>query len=153
MTSNTPYTKVIRWRIRLLWLALAGMLAFMVFIGETGARDSRMMSAFTAGASNAFYWLGMVWIIVRIVANKKLLRDRLRLKAQQLRERDELRQHLHRMSGGWVMDIFLVLAWLTAIVASCYSNEAFYTAYALLVAAALLKVGAWLACSKGWLKA
>ena len=152
MTSNVPYTKVIQWRIRLLWLALFAMLAFMVVIGEIGARSSRMMSDFTARTSNVFYWWGMLYIIIRIVMNKKLLKDRLRLKEQQLRERDEWRQHLHRMSGGWVMDAFLVLAWIAAIAASCYSNEAFYTAYALLAAAALLKGGAYLVYSKGWLK-
>ena len=152
MTSNTPYTKVIQWRIRLLWLVLAILLIIMIVAGETGGRDTRFMSRFTAQGGYVLYWWGMIWVVIRIVMNKKLLKDRLRLKAQQLRERDELRQHLHRMSGGWVMDVFLVLAWLTAIIASCYSNEAFYAAWALLAAAALLKGGAYLAYSKGWVK-
>jgi len=153
MTFNMPYAKVIQWRIRLLWLALAAMLVFMVVIGELGLRSSRVMSDFTARTSNVFYWWGMIYIIVRIVMNKKLLKDRLRLKEQQLRERDEWRQHLHRMSGGYVMDVFLVIGWIASIAASCYSNEAFYTAYGLLFIAALLKGGAWLAFSKGWIKA
>ena len=153
MTFNMPYAKVIQWRIRLLWLALTAMLVFMVVIGELGLRSSRVMSDFTARTSNVFYWWGMIYIIVRIVMNKKLLKDRLRLKEQQLRERDEWRQHLHRMSGGYVMDVFLVIGWIASIAASCYSNEAFYTAYGLLFIAALLKGGAWLAFSKGWIKA
>ena len=153
MTSNMSYTKVIKWRIRLLWLALIAMLIFMVFIGETGARDSRVITGMAYDWGNFLYWLGLFYIIGRIIINKKLLKDRLRLKEQQLRERDEWRQHLHRMSGGWVMDVFLVIGWIAAIAASCYSNEAFYTAYGLLFITALLKGGAYLAYDKGWFRA
>ena len=152
MTSNMPYTKVIRWRIRLLWLALVAMLVFMVVIGELGLRSSRVMSDFTARTSNVFYWWGMLYIIFRIVMNKKLLKDRLRLKEQQLRERDEWRQHLHRMSGGWVMDAYLVIAYIAAVTASCCSNQAFYAAFGLLTAAALLKLVAEIGYGKGWIK-
>lgn len=151
MKHNTSYTKMIRWRIRLLWLALAGMLVFMVLIGETGARSSLLMSDFTAKTSNALYWGGMIYIIYRIVVNKKLLHDRNRLKEQQHRERDEFHQHLHRMSGGWVMDLYLTLCWITAIVTSCYSNEAFYAAFGLLTAAVLIKGFAYIAGNNGWL--
>ena len=153
MTSKHSFTKTIQWRIRILWGLLAILLVIMVVAGETGGRDSRFMTEFTARDGYILYWWGMIWIIIRIVRNKKLLKDRLRMKEQQLRERDEWRQHLHRMSGGWVMDAFLVTAWLAAVVASCYSNEAFYAAYGLLVIAALLKGGAYLAYYKGWIKA
>ena len=152
MTSKMSYTKVIQWRIRLLWLALAGMLVFMVVIGELGLRSSQVITGFAYDCGNFLYWCGLFYIIGRIIINKKLLKDRLRLKEQQLRERDEYRQHLHCMSGGWVMDVFLVMAWLAAVVASCYDNEAFYAAYSLLAAATLLKGGAYLAYAKGWLK-
>lgn len=153
MTCNMPYTKKIQWRIRLLWLALAGMLVFMVVIGGLGLRSSKVITGFAYDCGNFLYWCGLFYIIGRIIINKKLLKDRLRLKEQQLRERDEWRQHLHRMSGGYVMDVFLVIGWIASIAASCYSNEAFYTAYGLLFIAALLKGGAWLAFSKGWIKA
>lgn len=152
MTSNMSYTKVIKWRIRLLWLALIAMLVFMVVIGELGLRSSRVMSDFTARTSNVFYWWGMIWIIFRIVMNKKLLKDRLRLKEQQLRERDEWRQHLHRMSGGWVMHTMLVIAYIAAVTTSCYDSKAFYAAFGLLVVAALLKLVAEIGYGKGWFK-
>ena len=151
MTSNMPYTKVIRWRIRLLWLALVAMLVFMVVIGELGLRNSQVITGFAYDCGNFLYWCGLFYIIGRIIINKKLLKDRLRLKEQQLRERDEWRQHLHRMSGGYVMDVFLVIGWIASIAASCYSNEAFYAAYGLLFIAALLKGGAYLAFYKGWI--
>lgn len=152
MTCKMSYAQTIRWRIRLLWLALIGMLIFMVVIGEIGARNSRIVTGFAYNWGGLLYWTGLFYIIGRIIINHKLLKDRLRLKEQQLRERDERNQYLHRMSGGWVMDAMLVLCYIAAVAASCYSNEAFYAAFGLLVAAALLKVAAEIAYGKGWIK-
>ncbi len=153
MTSKMSYTKVIQWRIRFLWLALAAMLAFMVYIGETGARDSRIVTGMAYDWGNFLYWLGLFYTIGRIIINKKLLKDRLRLKEQQLCERDEWRQHLHRMSGGWVMDAMLVISYVAAVAASCYDSKAFYAAFWLLVIGALLKLIAEVGYAKGWFKA
>ncbi len=153
MTCKMSYTNAIKWRIRFLWLALIAMLAFMVYIGETGARDSRVITGMAYECGNFLYWLGLFYIIGRIIINKKLLTDRLRLKEQQLRERDEWRQHLHRMSGGWVMDAMLVIAYIATVTTSCYDNKAFYAAFGLLVVAALLKLIAEIGYGKGWFKA
>lgn len=152
MSCKMSYTRTIRWRIRFLWLALIGMLIFMVAIGEIGARDSRIVTGFAYHWGGLLYWTGLFYIIGRIIINNKLLKDRLRLKAQQLRERDERNQYLHRMSGGWVMDAMLVLSYIAAVAASCCSNEAFYTAFGLLVAAALLKLAAAIVYGKGWIR-
>lgn len=153
MTCKMNYPKIIQWRIRFLWLALIGMLIFMVVVGEFGARDSRIVTGFAYKWGGLLYWVGLFYIIGRIIINKKLLKDRLRLKEQQRRERDEWRQYLHRMSGGWVMDVMLVISYLAAVAASCWSNEAFYAAFGLLVIAALLKLITEVAYGKGWLKA
>ena len=152
MTCKKPYTRIIQQRIRLLWLALFGMLVFMVVIGGLGLRSSKVITGFAYDCGNFLYWCGLFYIIGRIIINKKLLKNRLRLKEQQLRERDEWRQHLHRMSGGWVMDVMLVLCCLAAVAASCWSNETFYVAFGLLVCAALLKLTAEIAYGKGWIK-
>ena len=152
MTCKKPYTKIIQRRIHLLWLALFGMLVFMVVIGELGLRSSKVITGFAYDCGNFLYWCGLFYIIGRIIINKKLLKDRLRLKEQQLRERDEWRQHLHRMSGGWVMDAMLVISYLAAVAASCWSNETFYVAFGLLVSAALLKLAAEIAYGKGWIR-
>ncbi len=151
MTSNMPYTKVIRWRIRLLWLALVAMLVFMVVIGELGLRSSRVITGFAYECGSFLYFVGLFYIIGRIIINNKLLKDRLRMKEQQLHERDEWRQHLHRMSGGYVMDAILVLHYVAAVAASCWDNTAFYVAFVLLVATALIKLAAEIAYGKGWI--
>ena len=153
MTCKTSYQNVIRWRIRLLWLALIATLVFMVVIGEIGAHSSRVVTGFAYSGGSLLYWAGLIYIIARLIINKKLLQDRLRLKAQQLREWDEGTRHLHQMSGGWVMDVMLVMAYIAAVAASCWSNEAFYASFGLLFVAALLKGGAYLAYDKGWMKA
>lgn len=153
MTCKKPYTRIIQRRIRFLWLALIAMLIFMVVIGELGLRSSKVITGFAYNCGNFLYWCGLFYIIGRIIINHKLLKDRLRLKEQQLRERDEYRQHLHRVSGGWVMDAMLALCYIAAVAASCWSNETFYVAFGLLFAAALLKLIAKIAYGKGWLKA
>ena len=152
MICNMTYTKRIQWRIRLLGLALIGMLIFMVVIGELGLHSSRVVTGFAYTGGDLLYWTGFFYIIGRIIINCKLLKDRQRLKEQQLRERDERNQHLHRMSGGWVMDATLVLCYIAAVAASCWSNETFYVAFGLLVGAALLKLAAEIAYGKGWIR-
>lgn len=101
---------------------------------------------------NILYWTGLFYLIGRIIINRKLLRDRLRLKEKQLQEYDERNQYLHPMSGGWVMDSMLVISYIAAVAASCYDNRAFYAAFGLLVTAALLKGVAEIAYGKGWLR-
>lgn len=151
MTCKLSYTQSIRWRIRLLWAALAAMLIFMVCIGEAGLRDSRVITGLAYTGGNLLYWGGLAWIIFRIAVNRRMLRDRARLKAQQLLEWDERNQHIHRMSGGWVMDAVLLMCYLATVVASCCNMAAFYAAFGLLTCAALLKAGAVWAYSRGML--
>ena len=152
MTCKKPYTRIIQQRIHCLWLALIAMLIFMVLIGELGLRSSKIITGFAYDCGNFLYWCGLFYIVSRIIINNKLLKDRLRLKEQQRRELDERNQYLHRMSGGWVMDVMLALCYTAAVAASCWSNETFYVAFGLLVAAALLKLIAEVAYGKGWLK-
>ena len=152
MTCKHSYPEIIRCRIRLLWLALIGMLIFMVAIGEMGLHSSRVVTGFAYTGGSLLYWAGLCCIIGRIVINCKLLKDRQRLKEQQRREWDERNRHLHRMSGGWVMNAMLTLCYIAAVAASCWSNETFYVAFGLLMGAALLKLAAGIACGKGWIR-
>lgn len=38
--TEMPYTQRLRWRVRLLWLAIAAMLVYMVVMAELGGGDS-----------------------------------------------------------------------------------------------------------------
>ena len=147
MKYNLTYPQQIKWRIRLLWAALAAMLILMVVIGEMGLRDSRVVTGYAYTCSNQMFWGGMIYIVARIIINKRRLQDRQKLKAQQLRERDERNQYLHRMSGGCAMDAMLLITYVASVIAGCFSNAAFYTAASLLLCAVLLKSAAYLAYS------
>ena len=151
LTCKKPYTRVIQHRIHCLWLALIAMLIFMVLIGELGLHSSKIITGFAYDCGNFLYWCGLFYIVGRIIINNNLFKDRLRLKEQQRRELDERNQYLHRMSGGWVMDTMLALAYIAAVTASCCDNKAFDTAFALLTAAALLKLIAEIGYGKGWI--
>ena len=60
MTSKMSYPKILQWRIRSLWLALIAMLIFMVYIGETGRRDSRVITGIAYNLGNLLYWAGLM---------------------------------------------------------------------------------------------
>ena len=71
----------------------------MIVIGETGGGDSRSMTPLAAGFSRAAFFGGMLYIIYRLIRNKKLLKDQKLLKEKFLAEKDERRRYLHDKSG------------------------------------------------------
>ena len=148
---NNGYQKKIRRRIALWWFVIAAQLVWMVIVGKTGG-DSRMMTQLAATAGRILYFGMMIFAGCRIRYNRNLLNDRLLLKEQALRERDERNRALHQLSGGMVMDIMLTALYLLTMTAAFYSMPVFYTAYSLLLLAAALKSGAFLAYSRGWLQ-
>ena len=148
---NNGYARKIRRRIVMWWCVIIGQLIWMVVVGETGG-DSRMMTDLADRAGRILYFGMMMFAGVRIAHNKKLLKDRLMLKEQALREHDERNRMLHRLSGGVVMDIMLVVLYLLTMTAAFYSMPVFYTAYGLLLLAAALKGGTYMAYSRGWMR-
>ncbi|MBQ8555298.1 MAG: hypothetical protein IJ438_05420 [Clostridia bacterium] len=147
MTCKLTYTAQIKWRIRILWGVIIALLIFIVVVGETGG-DSRMMTPLAELMSRILVFGGLIAAGAGIHRSKKLLRNRLLLREQQLRERDERNQYLHRMSGDWVMDAMLILLYGATMTASLYNMDAFHMACGLLFAALALKVGAYLLCAK-----
>ncbi|MDO5425932.1 MAG: hypothetical protein Q4F41_19705 [Eubacteriales bacterium] len=137
------YTQKIQWRIRISWILLILMLIYMVIVGETGG-DSRIMTDLANTFSSIVFFGGILYIITRIVHNKKLLKNRLLLKEQMRMEQDERNQYLHDKSGGTVFDLLLVFLLFITVTAALYNMPAFYTSLAVLIAALLLKAGAYL---------
>ena len=43
-SERAAFTDRIKWRIRILWASLIFMLAYMVFVGENGGGDSRIVT-------------------------------------------------------------------------------------------------------------
>ena len=136
-----PFDQQIQWRIRGQWVVLLLMLVYMIVIGETGGGDSRVMTPLADSFSRVTFFGGMIYIIARMIQNKKMLKNRLLLKEKYLSEKEERRCYLHDKSGGLVWDIMLVILLIAALTASLYNMAAFYALYAVLIAAVLLKIG------------
>lgn len=146
--KDMNYEAKIKWRIRILYLLLIAMLAYMVAIAELGGGDSRIMTQLANTFSRIVFFGGMIYVISRIVHNKKLLGNRLLRKEQLLRETDERNRYLHDKSGGIVLDILLACLLFITLTASLFDMTAFYVSFAILAIAVILKAGAYLCYSR-----
>ena len=132
----------VRWKVRLLWALIVVMLAYMVVIGETGG-DSRIMTPWAKQFSHIVFFGGLSVVIWRLVYNKRLLKDRLRMKQDAAQKRDERQQYLHDKSGGVAMDALLVCLLFLAMTEAFYNMSAFYMAFATLLLTAGIKALTW----------
>ena len=138
--SARSFSDIVRRRIRGLYLLLFLMLVYMVVVGELSLGDSRMMTDLAETISRIIFFGGMIWVIHKIVRNKRLLKDARSLKDELIRERDERNQYLHDKSGGIVWDILFICLLFATLTASLTNMPAFYTAFSLLCIAFLLKL-------------
>ena len=142
------YETKIKWRIRILYLLLIAMLVYMVPGVELGGGDSRIMTDLASQFSRIVFFGGMIYVITRIVHNKKLLGNRLLRKEQMQEETDERNRYLHDKSGGIVLDILLACLLFITLTASLFDMTAFYMSLAILAIAVVLKAGAYLCYSR-----
>lgn len=143
-SNGLNYTDKIKWRIRILWITLAAMLIYIFIVGETGGGDSRIMTDLADVISRIIIFGGIIYIVARIIHNRKLLKNRLLLKYQLLKEQDERDQYLHDKSGGTVLDILLIVLLFITATAALYNMPAFYVSFTILLVTILLKAGAYL---------
>lgn len=135
------YTEIIRWRIRLGYALVVLMLAYMVVVAEMGGGDSRVMTDLANTVSGVLFFGSLLYVVSRIVHNKRLLRDRARLREQQMQEQDERNQYLHDKSGGAALDILLVLLLFATVTAALFNMAAFSAVFPLLLAGVAVKAG------------
>lgn len=138
--KKLSFSDKIRWRNRALWCLLVLMLIYMVVIGEIGWGDSRVMTTLADNVSRTIFFGGMIWVIYKIVRNKKLLKNQWLLKEQMKNESDERNQYLHDKSGGIVWDIMFVCLLFITLTTSLINMPAFYTSFTILVMAVVLKL-------------
>jgi len=141
--KQLSFSDKVRWRIRALWLLLMLMLAYMVVIGELHLGDSRIMSSLANDVSRIIFFGGIIWVVYKIVRNKKLLKSPWQLKQQMNEEFDERNRFLHDKSGGIVWDVLFVCMLFITLTTSLTNMPAFYTAYAILCIAIILKAAAY----------
>ena len=142
------YSEKTRWRIRISWMILILMIIYMIVVAELGGGDSRIVTDLADMVGDIIFFGGIIYVISRIIHNRKLLKNRMLLKEQHLSEQDERNQYLHDKSGGTVMDILMLILLLVTVTASLFNMAAFYTALTILIAAVLLKTGSYLFYSR-----
>lgn len=142
------YSEKIRWRIRISWVILILMIVYMIVVAELGGGDSRIVTDLADMVRDIIFFGGIIYVISRIIHNRKLLKNRLLLKEQHLTEQDERNQYLHDKSGGTVMDILMLILLFVTVTTSLFNMAAFYTALTILAAAVLLKAGTYLFYSR-----
>lgn len=134
--SLTDKTK---WRIRMLWAILVLMILYMVFMGEWGFGDSRIMTPLAQRISKLIFFGGFAWAIYRIGYHKRLLKNHTLLVEQHLEHQDERRQFLHDKSGGLVVDVLLAILLFTTCTAALINMPAFYLSFGILICTIALK--------------
>lgn len=138
-SNNHSFSRTIKLRIRILWVIVALMLAYMVIISELGGGDSRIMTPLAESVSRIIFFGGLIFVCYRIYFNKKLLENRLLLKEKFLDEQDERNQYLHDKSGGIVVDILMILLLFSTVTTALFNMVAFYVSLSVLTATVLLK--------------
>lgn len=147
--NQLSFSEKIKWRNRALGALLVLMLLYMVLVGELGLGDSRMMSTLADDVSRLIFFGGMIWIVYKIILNRKLLKNRQMLKDKLKNEQDERRCYLHDKSGGMVWDILFVCLLFITLTTSLINMPAFYTALVILLLSIVLKVATYLMYKKG----
>lgn len=140
MIKRLSFSDRLRWRNRGLALLLIFMIAYMIFIGEIGWGDSRIMSRLAEDMSRIIYFGGLIWIIWKIVRNNRILKSSMLLKEHLEAEMDERNQYIYDKSGGLMWDILFVILLFSTFTTSLINMPAFYTSYAILICAVILKL-------------
>ena len=138
-SNNHSFSQTIKLRIRVLWVIVVLMLAYMVIISELGGGDSHIITPLAESVSRIIFFGGLIFVCYRIYFNKKLLENRLLLKEKFLDEQDERNQYLHDKSGGIVVDILMILLLFSTITTALFDMAAFYVSLSVLTATILLK--------------
>lgn len=146
--KNRTFSERIKLRIRLLWGVFLLMLCYMIIIGQMDLGDSRIMTPLADFASTTIFFGGLVYVIIQIVRNKKILKNRILLLSQSKKEADERQQFLHDKSGGIVVDIMLLFLLFVTCTAALTNMLAFNISFVILAVLIILKAGSYIIYSK-----
>ncbi|MBQ9952195.1 MAG: hypothetical protein IJO98_08665 [Clostridia bacterium] len=138
------YEKRLRNRVRVSGWLIALLLVVMVAVGELSGRillDGRTMTESAQRCSSMLFFGALIWLIVRIVRTKRLLKMRLVRREREIAEADERRRMIRERSGGTAMNILLWLLAAAVFVLAYVDMTAFETARWILLGALALKGG------------
>lgn len=138
------YEKRLRKRLRVSGWLIALLLIAMVAVGELSGKvllDGRTMTESAQRCSSMLFFGALIWLIVRVVRTKRLLKMRLVRREQEIAEADERRRMIRDRSGSAAMDILLWLLAAAVFVLAYVDMAAFETARWILLGALALKGG------------
>lgn len=145
---NKNYPKKIKMRIRIYSIMIVIMLIYMFVIGELGLGDSRKMSSLASDVGRYIIFGGLLYLIIKIVSLRKILRNEKKLLEEFQYELDERKQYIYDKSGGIVVDILLVILLFITCSLAMYDNMMFNTAFAILIITVGLKFISYLIYSR-----
>ena len=151
------FREKIRWRIKGGWSIIVCMLVYMVVVSELGGGDSRMMTQTAKTVSWLIFWGGMICVGWRIYSNYQLLKNRWlgdrwhleEARSREMEKYEERSRYLNDKSGGFVVNVLLIVLLFTTLTAALFSMPAFYLSLSLLMVAAALKLSVYLLYSCG----
>ena len=112
----------------------------MIIVGELRncgvLLDSRGMTDTAANVAQLLFFGAMVGAICRIRRLKRTLANRILLREEQIRQKDERARYIEDRSGARAMDALLVLLAAAVFVLAYVDMTAFRTAYGTLLTAA-----------------
>lgn len=147
-SEKISYSKRIKVRNMILTAVLVMMMIYMVVIGELHLGDSRMMTRLAEISSRVIFFGGMIYVVYRIRRNRKLLNNRLLLREEMYKEKDEMNQRMHEKTGGVVWDSVFICQLFITLTSSFVNMPAFYSAFTTLFILIVLKSFACLYFSK-----
>lgn len=145
---NKNYAEKIKIRIRIYWGVVFIMLVYMFIVGELGLGDSRKMSSLANDISRIIFFGGLLYVILKIVSFKKMLKDKTKLLTELQSELDERKQYIHDKSGGIVVDILLLILLFITCTSALYDTVIFNTAFAILLITIGLKILSYIILNK-----
>lgn len=146
----SSYSTKIKRRIRRLWFVFALILVYMVVGTEMGWVDTRYMTDLAVTVSTVSVFGGLIYVVTRIIRNKKLLNDKQLLLSKAQKENDERQQFLHDKSGGFVVDILLLCLLFITCTAALTNMAAFNVSFTILAITLLLKIGSYTIYNKNY---
>ena len=133
-----------------IWLRIGVVLMLIldvvvgVFWDQLGFLDVRLMTDRARQMQSILLFGFLVYFIIRLVMNKKMLKNPFQLEEEARWQRDERRVHIGEKAAKLSADLALAGLVVATFVVSLYNMDAFNALYYTLLGFVLLRFGCWL---------
>lgn len=142
--GNSAYEKSVKWRIRLLALAMIAIIALVIYISINGGGDSSVIPNNVLSFGSLSILIALIYLSARICYYKRILKDKYVLQLTMNKEKDEYGRFLHEKSGGDVWTAVFAFSVLVTVISSEYDKNAFFSSFVILCFEILIKLAVYL---------